>query len=66
MSIQPVNKAVEHLINSYDQYWKRKAVNAYLIKNRKGEEKEKDKNSHTHKQLEGLGRVLWVCKVGLK
>ena len=23
MSIQPVNKAVEHLISSYDQYWKR-------------------------------------------
>ena len=30
-SIQPANQAVEHLINSYDQYWKRKrkAVNAY-------------------------------------
>ena len=22
MSIEPVNKAAEHLINSYDQYWK--------------------------------------------
>ena len=43
MSIQPVNKAIKHLINSYDQYWKRKAVNAYLIKNRKGEGKGKEK-----------------------
>ena len=30
MSIQSVNKAVEQLINSYYQYWKRKAVNAYI------------------------------------
>ena len=32
MSIQPVNKAVEHLINSYDQYWKRKQKQSVLIK----------------------------------
>ena len=39
MSIQPVNKAVEHLISSYDKYWKRNAVNAYLMKNSKEEGK---------------------------
>ena len=36
MSIQPVNKAAEHLINSTPVLGK-KAVNAYLIKNSKGE-----------------------------
>ena len=83
-SIQPANKALEHLINSYDQYWrekkpktnkrqqtntkqnktkkkeKKKGVSAYLIKNSKGVE------SHSHKQSERLGGVLWVYKVGLK
>ena len=41
MSIQPVTKAVEHLINSTPVLERRrkreKAVNAYLIKNSKGE-----------------------------
>ena len=40
MRIQPVNKAVEHLINSTPVLGgkkKKKAVNAYLIKNSKGE-----------------------------
>ena len=39
MSIQPVNKAAEHLINSTPILGRRKkeeAVNAYLIKNSKG------------------------------
>ena len=61
MSIQPVNKAVEHLINSTPVLERKKAiknklkkaVNAYLIKNSKGEG-----GGHYHKQLEGLGGVL--------
>ena len=37
MSIQPVNKAAEHLINSTPVLEKKKkAVNVYLIKNSKG------------------------------
>ena len=42
MSIQPVNKAAEHLINSTpvlggkEKKNKEEAVNAYLIKNSKG------------------------------
>ena len=41
MSIQPVNKAAEHLINSTPilerkKRRKKKAANAYLIKNSKG------------------------------
>ena len=30
MSIEPENKAIKHLINSYDQYWKRKRKLALL------------------------------------
>ena len=42
MSIQPANKAVEHLISSYNWYCKKKtdAVRAYLVKNSKGEGEE--------------------------
>ena len=36
MSIQPANKAVKHLISLYNRK-KTEAVNAYLIKNSKGE-----------------------------
>ena len=43
---------------------KREAVNAYLVKNSKGEGKKN--KSHSHKQSEGLGGVLWMYKVGLK
>ena len=52
MSIQPVNKAAEHLINSTPVLGrgKKKNVNAYLIKNSKG--------GYYHKQSEGLGGVL--------
>ena len=54
MSIQPANKAAEHLISSYDQYWKKKqteAVNAYVIKNSKGEgEKRKRKKGEKKKK----------------
>ena len=35
-----------------------------LIKNSKGEEKKE--KCHSHKQSKGLGRALWVYKVGLK
>ena len=53
MSIQPANKAAEHLISS--QLWlisekKTEAVNAYLIKNSKGEgegEKKRKKGTLT-------------------
>ena len=65
MSIQPVNKAAEHLINSTPVLGRKKAttkkkeaVNAYLIKNSKG--------GYYHKQSEELGRVVWVYKIGLK
>ena len=61
MSIQPVNKAAEHLINSTpvlylggEERKKKRAVNAYLIKNSKGD----GGKSHSHKQSEGLGRAL--------
>ena len=30
-NIQPANKAVEHLINSYDLYWRRKQKQSKLI-----------------------------------
>jgi len=43
---------------------KTEAANAYLIKNSKGEGEEK--KSHSHKQSEGLGGVVWVHKVDLK
>ena len=61
MSIQPVNKEVEHLLSSTPVLGRRKkekrkkAVSVYLIK-----------NSNSHKQSEGLGGVLWVYKIGLK
>ena len=35
MSIQPVNKAAKHLINSTPVMEKKEVVNAYLIKNSK-------------------------------
>ena len=61
MSILWANEAAEHLISSYDLYWKRKqkqeAVNAYLIKNSKGGERKRRKQmggGHSHKQSEGL------------
>ena len=58
MSIQPVNKAVEHLINSTPvlekEKEKKKAVTAYFIKNSKGGWGW----GHYHKQSEGLGRIL--------
>ena len=61
MSIQPVNKAAEH-INSTpvlerkkEEEEKRKAVNAYLIKNSKGGG---GGGGGYHKQSEGLGGVL--------
>ena len=61
MSIQPVNKAAEHLINSTPVLEKKqkkkkrkKAVNPYLIKNSKGGRG----GGHYHKQWEGLGGVL--------
>ena len=40
----------------------RKTVNAYLIKNRKGE----GGRGHSHKQSAGLGGVVWMYKIGLK
>ena len=65
MSIQPVNKAVEHLINSAPILGGGGGgggtVNVYLIKNSWGG------GGVSHKQSsEGLGRVLWVYKIGLK
>ena len=55
---------------------KTEAVNAYLIKNSKGEggggggkqkkEKRKKRGEHSHKQSEGLGGVVWVYRIGLK
>ena len=62
MSIQPANKAVKHLINSF--IWlvlkKKTQVNAYLKKNSKGGG---GGESLSHKQSEELGGVLWVYKV---
>ena len=40
------------------------AVNAYLIKNSKGEGKKKRKKSLSQAVGMGLGGVLWVYKVG--
>ena len=79
MSIQPVNKAVEHLITS-TRVLRRGGgggVNVYLIKNIKGREWGRrgmggeagnggGGGGHPPKQSEGLGRVLWVYKMGLK
>ena len=67
VSIQPVNKAVEHLINSTpvlerEKRERKKAINAYL-KNKKNS---KGGGGHHHKESEGLGGVLWVYKIGLK
>ena len=50
---------------------KTEAVNAYLIKNSKGEGGGRQKNGvkgggHSHKQSEGLSGVAWVYKIGLK
>ena len=59
MSIQPVNTAAEHLINSTPVLEKKKgkkAVIAYLIKNSKGGGG--GGGGHYHKQSEGLGGVL--------
>ena len=42
---------------------KRKAVNAYLIKDSKGGG---GGGGHSHKQSEGVVGVQWVYKVGLK
>ena len=69
MSIQPVNKAVEHLINSTpvlerEKKREKKAINAYL-KNKKNS-KGGGGGGHHHKESEGLGGVLWVYKIGLK
>ena len=46
MNIHPPNKAVNHLISSYDYSTGRKveAVGAYLIKNSKGEGEKKKKS----------------------
>ena len=69
--IQQANKAVKHLISSYNWYWKRKQQSV-LIKNSKGGgggsggKKGGGEKSHSHKQSEGLGGVLWVYKVGLE
>ena len=65
MSIQPVNKALEHLINSTTVWGEGgggEAANAYLKKNSKGE----GGGGLSHKQSEGLGGVLWVYKISLK
>ena len=73
MLIQPVNKAVEHLINSTPvlggkRKKKKEVVNAYLIKNSKGEGCGGGVGGwgHSDKQSEGLGGVLRVYKIGLK
>ena len=67
MSIQPVNKAAEHLINSTpvlerkkkEEEEKKKAVNAYIIKNSKGVGwGGGGGGGHYHKQSEGLGGAL--------
>ena len=63
MSIQPVNKAAEHLINSTPilERKKRKALNAFLIKNNKGEGGGEDrKKKKKKKQGEGVGRKDWA------
>ena len=36
MSIQPADKAVERLVNSYDWYWRRKQKQSILILSTKG------------------------------
>ena len=65
MSIQLVNKAAEHLINSTPVLGRKKkkkkeeAVNAYLIKNSKGEGRRK--KNHSHKQLERDWTELYGC-----
>ena len=51
MSIQPANKAVNHLINSRIAKEEKTAVNAYFIKNSKGDGRKKEK-SHSHKHSE--------------
>ena len=52
MSIQPVNKAAEHLICSTPVLERKKAVNA-LLKGEVG-----GGGGHYHKQSEGLGGLL--------
>ena len=77
MSIQPANKAAEHLIKFIMMT---EAVNDYFIKNITGEgerERERKKRAegvgvggggrgHSHEQSEGPAGVLWVYKIGLK
>ena len=72
MSIQPVNKAVEHLINSTpllerEKKKKKKKSSQCSSHNRKGEGgKWVGGGGHSHKQSEGLAGVPWVYKIGLK
>ena len=62
MSIQPANKEIEHLINSYDWYWERKQKQSMLILYSKNSKEDGGGGGYSHKQSEGLGRVLWVHK----
>ena len=68
MSIQPVNKAVEQLINSTpvleNKTKRKKSSQSLSIKNSKGVGG--GGGGHSHKQSEGLGGVLWGYKIGLK
>ena len=67
MSMQPVNKAVEHLINSIPVLEEKrggKVVNAYLIKRKNGRGGGGGGGGHSHKQLEGLGGV--TCSMGVQ
>ena len=61
LSIQSVNKAIEHLINSIIEKEKQSSQ-CLSIKNGKGDEEEKKRKSNSHKQSEGLGGVLWGIK----
>ena len=66
MSINPVNKAAEHLINSTPVGGgggrKKEAINAYLIRNSKGDGRGGGDGGggggYYHRQSEGLGGVL--------
>ena len=66
MSIQPVNKALEHLINSTTVWGRGGGKRPMLILKRTVRGRGWGGGGLSHKQSEGLGGVLWVYKIGLK
>ena len=74
MSIQPVNKAVEHLINptAVLERGKKRRKKSWEKSRRKKKKRSQclsyggGGQGHSHTQSEGLARILWVYKIGLK